>query len=761
MTHVAEQPRVGPRWFPLNVWSALALATVLGLLTFLLTSTGESVTQTAEGESAAVVELSATDEPAATNSSAAEETGSDAAVGTAAAEQPAAVESSLAALGSDTEAAAGIPLVARAGAITNMGPTEVGYVTNFPSVGYTWQRVELPGAGLMETGWLGELNGQVVSVTPGWGDESEQTQSLVTRSSSDAIDWETVGSYELPAETWVSRIASSNGLVVAFAEHWGAGAGQAEHLLLTTNDGITWTESTLSLGAAADENVYIQDMVMGDAGIAISAQYDSHPEEQALTLVFESYEVILDHMRGTFSLVESASGDVVLTGSTDELFNWGSNGQNIYNPDTNELLVTIPYEIWEQAYNGFYSGTPGGSPLPIPIQTGEPSGEPLITIEYEGFVVTVDEMDDTYTVTDADSGAELVAATLDYLYQGIPPTFEDPDSGEVLLAVSWDEWYQAEEQSYMSIEYGEEYYLHRSRTALLTSTDLATWSTQTVSEGQGGSATYLAATADGFVAMINSYSEGGERSRVWTMSGGQWTSTDTERSDLWLHQVATTADGLVGVGDGSGGPALWSSPDGISWDSEFAILPQSDGSHAWLSDVATDGAGTLATLAIREKYSEYTPLIIEQATYTAMFEDGDTVLRVTDTASGETVLSLGWEAFDNGSAADVVTYADGATSIDLGNGDVMVITDDEAYSAMETRYSERGQLGLSVFLNDGTGWAEAVVEVEGVIDGASQLFLADERVIIGGSYWGMEHSYYYEERSQGAFVILVGTPAGG
>jgi hypothetical protein len=754
MTHVAEQPRVGPRWFPLNVWTALVLATVFGLLTFLLTSTGESVTQAADTAETAIVQLAAGNDaaPAATSSD-----GSSQAV-----PQVVDAEASSApfrGVAEDSAAARSHPLVARAGAITNMGPTEVGYATNFPSASYTWQRIELPGAGTYDQGWLGELNGQIVSVSPAWDEDAAETQSLITRASPDAIEWEQLSSYQLPPDTWVSRVDGSNGLVVAIGERWTEGTGQAEHLVHKTTDGITWTESPLALEIEDGENAYIQNMAVGAAGIVLAVQLESYPEQQPLILVFETHELLLDHMRGSFSLTDLESGEVVLTGSTDEIFNWGGEGQNIYNPETGELLTVIPYEVWERAYNEFYMGGAGGSPLPIPVPGGEPTGETAISIEYDGFVVTVDERAGTYSVADASSGDDIATGPVDYLYQGPPPTFQDQESGEVILAVTWDEWYRAEEQSYIDVEYGSDYHEYLSKTALVTSTDGDTWEMEIVSTSQGGSSSFLVATDDGFVARVNAYSEGGEQSTVWTMSGGEWTVSEAARSDLWLYQVTPTADGLVGVGDGSGGPALWSSPDGVSWTSEFAILPQNDGSYAWMSDVTNDGAGTIGALAIREKYNEYTPLVIEQDKYTAIFEDGEYVLRVTETASGESVLSLGWEEFEEGSTP--VTYADGATSIDLGNGDVMVISDEESYAAMETRYASNGQLGLSVFLNDGTGWAEAVVEVEGGMSGPSELFLADSNIVIAGSHWGMERSYRYEEPIENSFVIIVGTPVGG
>ncbi len=468
-------------------------------------------------------------------------------------------------------------------------------------------------------------------------------------------------------------------------------------------------------------------------------------------------------MYGSFTLTDTGSGEAVLTGQADELFNWGGDGQRIFDPATGELLTTVPYEIWERAWNDFYGGGYGGSPLPIPVEYDEPSASEGISVEYDGLVIEINERADSYVVTDAASGDEIARGTLNYLYQGPPPVFHDAETGEVLLAVTWDEWYSAEEQGYSGREYsGREYedYNYSSRTALVTSADGETWMVEMVGN-QSGSTSYLAATDDGFVAMVNSYGEyGADHGTVWVMADGVWSATPSERSDLWLQSIASTDNGLIGVGDGSGGPALWSSPDGVAWNSEFAIVPQDDGSYAWLTAVTANDAGTLAALAVRERWAEYGPLVIEQEKYTATFEDGDAVLRVTETGSGIAVLTVGWRELEDGSATGLFTWENESTSILLGNGDVMVIADHEAHAAMESQYAGGGQMGLSVFLNDGSGWVEAVVDVEGEISGASQLSLTDGRIIIGGSSWGME-PYYHEGPIDNTFVLIVGTPVGG
>ena len=662
--------------------------------------------------------------------------------------------------GGDAAFASSFSVLAMASDITNMGPTEVGLVTNFPSSDYSWQRVEISGDGQFDVGWFGQLGGSLVAVSPSWDESEGDGQRLITHTSVDGLSWETAGTYALGPETWVSRIVSDGERLFAFAERWRNESGENEHFVFSSRDGVAWTESTFDLGGEPGEHVYIQNAAAGPAGIALAASFESSPEEGPFLLDFGELQVELDHRLGTYNLMDTESGAVLMSGSTDELFRGGGEGQSIYDPETGELLTTIPWDVWERAYTGFYEGGYGtGSPLPIPVQSEPSENPPVITIEYDGFVVTVDEWQGEFVVTDADSGDLVASGTLDYLYQGPPPRFVDPESGEVLLSVTWEEWYEAEEQSYMQMD--SRYYEYTSRTVLLTSEDGESWQSEAVPARSGAHASYLAATDDGFVAMINTYSEFGDQRSVWTMTDGEWSQSETDQSDVWLYQVADDGNRLLGVGEGPGGPALWTSTDGVNWASEFAIVPQNDGSYVSLTAVAADEAGTVGALAYREKWSEYRPLVIEQDGYTLTFEDGETVLSVAESGSGEIVLEIGWEAFEQEGGLETITWDDGVTSIELDNGDVVAISDETAFAAMESRWSDQGERGISVFLNDGNRWSEAIVDVEGGLNGATQLYMVDGQIFIAGSYWGEIESYRSDIPADSSFVVIVGTPIGG
>ncbi len=741
----------------MNVGTALALALIASLLAFLLSSDGESTAVAADGDEDHVrTRLAEPDQPPATEPVGAPGIPVEETVVTSAPVATVVTGETAGLRGGGDSAASSFAVLAMAGELTDMGPTEVGFVTNFPSLAYQWDRVEIPTSGGVDVVWLGELNGQLVAASPTWesGWESS-TQSLATTISTDGIEWSPAFVHELPEGTWVARVVGDGDQIYALAQSWDEATGQHRHYLYTTSDGITWAAAELDLGAEENEHVYIENAAAGPAGIVLAASYETYPEEQPVLLDFGDLLVELDHMRSTYRLLDAGSGEPVTSGAFEEVFNWGGSGQRVFDPESGELLVTIPYEIWEQAFMRYYEGYGGVSPLPIPTPSPEPVEPPAITIEYDGVVVTVDEFAGEYTVIDSGSGAEVASGRMDYLYQGPPPQFVDPDSGEILLSVTWDQWYQAEEQAYRQTE--ARYHEYSHRTALLSSADGDSWAVEAIPTRSGGHVSYLVATDDGFLAMVSSYGEFGDHRAVWTLSDGEWSSTEAEGSELWVYQVARAGDRLFGVGDGPTGPALWTSSDGIEWMSEFAIVPQNDGSYVSLTAVASDGSGSVGALAHREKWSEYQPLVIEKDGYTFTFEDGETALTVTD-AAGAVVLTAGWSAFNENGAIDEVTWDDGVTYFDLG-GRVVGVTDEEAYAAMEARWTDQGQLGLSVFVSDGSTWSEAIVDVGGGFGGARQLYMIDGKIIIAGTHWNEPQRSAGLEGS--SLVMIVGTPIGG
>jgi hypothetical protein len=646
------------------------------------------------------------------------------------------------------------------------GPTEVALVTNFPAANYSWDRVVLEGSEYFDLSWIGELDGALVAVSAGWTeagiDVGGGTQTLVTWAGSDGSNWERVGEMELPAETWISRVIGWEDRLYAIAEQMPEEGRSASYVILSSADGVSWTTEDLPVRSTeGDEYVYLQDAVAGPRGIALMLQYESYPPEPPQRLVFDEYEVEIDHMNGIYTLTEIASGDALLTGPIEDIYNWSEvDGQRVTDPATGEELTVVPWDVWEMAYVGVYEGEYGGSPLPIPIDYGATYQPPVITIEHDGYIITIDEGAGRFAVADATSGDEVAQGSLEELFQGPPPRLVDPETGELVFAVSWEEWHQAEERAWETYDYTEPEFQYSSRTAVLISADGETWSEEMLTDGSNGSSGFIAPSADGFIVIVTTYGDLGEQRTIWQFADGVWSSTPGEQNQPWLYNITYTDDGFLAVGDGATGQAVWSSADGLSWATEFTAAPQSDGGYVWLSDVASDGQGLVGVIASHETVYDYKPLVIEQELYTAAFEQEEAVVHVTETASGATVLLLTWEDFEFDSASSAVTRDGETTVFALDNGDTMVITDEEANAAMESRYIEEApNVGASVFLRSGGSWSEAVVDPGGGFSGASQLFMSEDRVIISGSYWG---GYPYDvETPDNAAFLLIGTPAGG
>jgi len=690
----------------LNVGTALILAAVLALVTFLLTSDPEPVVRAERGVTATTPPpatapaTSTTMEPATTPAEGSED-------GTVAVSEPTKAEDET----------------------SSIGPTDIGSGSHFPPIDVNWQRVEIGGEGRTELTWLGELGGRLVAVG---SNSSEDRRILVTYSSADGLEWETGPRQELPQNADVLPVVSDGERIYAFAGYWDEESGSGRYRLYMTNGVSAWTAADFDRGGGDRGVVHVQNTAAGPAGLAVAVSVVTYPEQDSSLLEFGDLEVDLDYTNKMYRLIDTGSGDELMSGSLYDIIpDWGGETQTVYDPATGEAIVTIPGEVWQEAYTW-------SDPLPLPIYVDEAALRP-VPIEYGGYVVEIDPEQSTYLVRDAATDEEIANGSLDYLYDGPPPRFVDPEAGTVLLEVTWTEWIDAEGNARYSGESSNEY-----TTELLVSGDGETWTSTTVPGRDWIDAATLLATGDGFVALVDSYGDYDMASSVWTYSAGEWSSEEREHSELLLGRIISTADGFVAIGEGAGGPAVLTSPDAIDWSSEFEIAPQSDGSSVYLPDLAVDGAGTLAVLAQRQKP---TPLVIEKDGYTLTFADGETVLAVID-AAGNVVLSLGWDAF-RGDGTGVATWEDGVTYIDLGNGDVISIADDEAYRASDGWWTKQGELVFGVFVGvDGT-WAETIVDVDGGPGGASRVCLYDGTIIIASSA---------DPPDGGPTVVVVGSP---
>ena len=355
MSQTANDQVAADGWGVWGAISALVLATVLAVVTFVLTSDGEGTIQAA-GDEVTPAAPTTTLAPAPTEAPAPPTAGGADVGGTrddVAVEEPLEFEDSAetvdlpaapAALGGGDaggfEAGIRSAPFAAATQITNMGPTEVGFTTNFPTVDYTWQRIEIPGPGLSHEGWLGILDGQLVAIAPSWGDPyGAGGQSLSTSVSTDGLDWEQAGSYDIPEDMWIGRIVSDGERVFAFAQVEVPALSERGVVAFVSTDGIDWSMIELPIVIDDEQHVYVQNSAAGPAGVLVAVSMETYPEEPPRTLLFDGYEVTLDYMRSTYVLVDGASGEELLSGTLDDLLNWGGEGQTIWNPDTGEVRI--------------------------------------------------------------------------------------------------------------------------------------------------------------------------------------------------------------------------------------------------------------------------------------------------------------------------------------------------------------------------------------------------------------------------------------
>ncbi|MDH5372659.1 MAG: hypothetical protein OEX97_06915, partial [Acidimicrobiia bacterium] len=506
---------------------------------------------------------------------------------------------------------------------------------------------------------------------------------------------------------------------------------------------------------------YIQSIAANDQGIVVAMTRETYPPEPPQVLQIRGYTIEVDHRSGTYTLTDS-SGTILMVGSTDDIWHWEDNGQGIYQPDTGELITTVPWEVWEQGWSSAHEGGPGGSPLPIPMEPTEPYVAPLFVVEWDGFVITLDENEGVYEIADAETGNVLYSGPIEQVWRGPSPRFVDPDTGDVVLSVSWEEWDEAESASWESYE--EAYYWdggYHTEAIVLFSPDGDQWDQTVISSSSSGASIAAMATDDKLVLNVNTYGEYGEDRSVWTSTDGvNWdVAESSDASERYLHSTVATADGMKSIGDGQGGQGIWSSRDGSTWTTDFTIGPQDDGQYVWLSALADGPLGTVAA-GTREASYDYRPLTVSKDGVTAEFE-GDFLVRITDDASGEELLALTWADFESGAVSDRVLYENEETSFfDAAGSLVMVITNEEAYEAFRIRdqnvESDSQQI---MFIEVDGEWFEVEIDPGGT-DHVSGVVVGDSEVLLGTVDW--DNSYYWEEEFGGGIssvVILIGTPS--
>lgn len=639
------------------------------------------------------------------------------------------------------------------------GPTEVAFVANFPLMDFDWETVTIPTDGDVDFRWFGRLGNEYAAVALKLP-ESGESQHLATWTSADGRDWNEVGALALPAQTSVNQVVGSNGKLYAIGETWSGGTAPAR-VAYTSVDGIEWTEFAVPDTDEGTGYSYVQGIAASDKGIILALTVESYPPEPPQVINIQGFTIEIDHRSGSYTVTDSSGTDVA-AGPVADIWHWQDDGQGIYNPDTGDLITTVPWQVWEQGWNAVYDGGSYGSPLPIPIEPTDPYIPPPFVVEWDGLVITLDEQAGVYEVTDAESGSLVAGGPADYIWRGPPPSFFDSETGELILSVTWEEWDKADSASWEQQEevyYGEGWY--HTDTIILFSADGSDWEETTMSSSSAGSSVAVVVTEEGFVLNVTSFGQYGETRSVWTSEDGiEWEITESaDGGGQYLHSTVPTADGYRSIGDGPGGQGVLSSPDGLTWETAFTVGPQDDGRYVWLSTMAHGPLGTVVA-GTKEEIDAFGPLTIAKDGLTAEFE-GEFIVRITDDSTGEELLALSWGEFESGGVGDQISYEDGETRFFDRDGNlVMAITDDEAREGIRVRdekyQSSRQQV---LFIEIDGEWFEVEVDAPGV-DNVNGLVVGDSQVLLGGMDWG--DSYPWESEMRGGpttVLILIGTPA--
>jgi hypothetical protein len=613
-----------------------------------------------------------------------------------------------------------------------------------PSQEFTWERItlDLPEGHEAYLQGVYPFEGGFLAIGFSWADEG---QNMVVWSSPDGSTWEQTelnGDFS-NASVWnvvftdYGAIALGEEMTEFFEEdHAAYRPYEPVRLVWTSPDGTNWTRSELDLNTADNQQVWINTGAAGPNGYVVAGQRSTSPEFEPLVIVKDGFQLELNEYSFTYRVLD-ASGAVVAEGSMDDIYannTWDDGGQAIVNPDTGELLTVIPWEIWEGAYERAYSDSRGG-----------PFGgfgfvAPELTIEYDGYRITINEETYEYRIENAESGELISSGNADYLWRGPAPSITN-DAGVEILSFTWEEFDAAQSAHW---EEAEREYDYTSEAIVATSTDGVTWTESTIgSDTQEISLDSIVVLDSGYVAYGSQWDEYGGGSAIWTSPDGiTWTYEADMPGGMYIWNVKQAADGtLLAMGEGPQGPALWSSTDGIAWGEAFGTrIPEDRTMVEWLNQFGTGGLGTVIVGSRDTGYFDEDiyaePLSYTQDDYTLSFDDYEWPPRVTivDDITGDVVIDV--TLSEDGGLPDGFSYENGVTSIEHNDIVLMAITDDEWFQAQEARWMAIEELyegGVSqptmYFSADLAEWVEVPFEFDGWV---GHVVVGDDVVVLAG-----------------------------
>lgn len=602
---------------------------------------------------------------------------------------------------------------------------------------------------------------------------SETGQNMVVWKSADGLTWDRTalnGDFS-NANVW-NVVFNEFGAVAIGEEFVDYGESEISYrpyspvrLVWTSTDGVKWARTELDL------EVWINAGVAGPSGFLVVGQRSTSPDFEPMIIEKDGYQLEMSEYTYTYRLLNT-SGAVVAEGSMDDLYQttYSDDGQAIVHPETGEILTVIPFETWERAWAEAYSESSGG------LFGGYTYTPPVLTIEFDGYLITVDEETDTYDIEVIATGEVISSDSASYLWDGPAPVITGADGTE-LLRFSWEE-FDAAQQAYWEDNEARWDYEFKSDVVVAVSTDGATWTESVIAtDAQQVSFDSVIARENGYVAYGSHYDEYRGGSAVWTSPDGlNWEQAADMPGGMYIWNVKQAADGtLLAIGEGPQGQALWSSTDGIAWGEAFGTrIPEDRNQFEWFNQVGTGQLGTVVVGSREQNYydEEYyssNPLTLTQDEYTLTFDDYDWPPRIVviDNTTEDVVIDTTLD--EEGGLPPGFSYEDGVTYVENNGIVLMTITDyewarvqEDHWQVLEETYVYEPAQSTMYFSTDLDEWTEVPFEFEGWI---GHVAVGTDSVVLAGEEY-YEEQWVYEDGAYGeefAYtppdpVVFVGRP---
>ncbi len=603
-----------------------------------------------------------------------------------------------------------------------LGPTEVAVSTNLPVVEIGWTTVELDLPETASGAWLSRIvvdDDAITAFATSWDSSSGQT--VHTFRSIDGIDW-THSEAQLPTSQAMNDILLIDDRFVGFGNSWGAGG--TEPLLWFADDTGGWDAVDLTATGLDLTDTYVLSVAGNSAGMVIGARREHYESTASIAFETGGYRYEQNDHDGSYVLSEVATGRIVSSGYVAELFPSSEEGQTIFAGDSRDVLTVVPWDVWSEMYPNF-------SPLPIPADI-DLQGFALEPIEWDGYRILVDEANGWFEVTDLSTDTVVTSGALDDLYRGPAPRFVDVTTGEVVLQFSWQEWDGHISDAYFAQQ--DLHVPHQSEQILLFSPDGQQWSEEVLTTEENTHLESVVSVGGQFIATLVQHQDyGSTRSAYVSPDGVSWTEHDIAPIDS-MGAIAADEAGAIALSFREGSTAVASTEDGLTWTTDLSVVPQDAERTLWLRQVAIGGGGE-AALATLEPPMTSGALTITVGSRTAHFGVDGSALQITDDASGDILLQLGWDEWSQAIEAGTpiyATYAEEATTFWTADGtELMTITDDEAYRGFDEQGRQyEASIDHVLFVKADGQWYEAALPD---VDGASpdQLAIGSDTVIVG------------------------------